>query len=239
MFIDKNTLLSGSDGVAQTLAAAASDYSDDFIDLENAFPALASGNPLVLRCVSTASFAANVGAKVTMELRAFPVLQSAVEVTAIAITTATDLLTKANHGFVDGQHLRIKTLTTSTLSGGNATTLDFFVINPTKDTFKIALTPGGASVTFSGSNGSCVVDIQHVTLASTGPIPIAMFRDETLVTCSTNPVTQATTPTRYVYAHFESSAGNFSAGSCLLDVAHDSGEGSAPFVFHKSGFTVE
>lgn len=238
MFVDKNTLLSGGDGVAQTLALTVSDYSDDYVDLKSQFPALASGHPLVLRCIPTTALAAAAGTKVRLELRAFPVLQSAVSLTGCTVTTATDTLTKNGHGFSNGQHLRISALATAVLSGGNATTRDFFAVNVTDNTFQLADEPGGTAVIFTGSNGTATVVIQHEVLASTGDLPIGRFRDEAIVTCSTNPVTQVSPDCRYVYAYVEGTNA-LSGGVCYFHLAHDSGEGSAPFVFHASGFTVE
>lgn len=248
MFVDKNTLLSGGDGVAQTLATSTtSDYSDDYVDLKSAFPALASGQSLVLRCIPTTDFGAAFGTKVRLELRAFPVLQSAVTLTGCTINTTTDVLTKAGHGFSNGQHLRISTLATSSLSGGSATTRDFFAVNVTDDTFQLADELNGTPLDFTGSNGTATVVIQHEVLGSTGDIPLGRFvaanpEDGALatgiVTCSTNPVTQTAPSCRYVYAYVEAS-NNITGGACYFHLAHDSGEGSAPFVFHRSGFTVE
>lgn len=251
MFVDKNTLLSGGDGVAQTLSGT-STYSDDHVDLKALIPAIGSGQPLVLRCVPTVDFTSTtVGAKATLQLRAFPVLQSAATLTGVTIGVD-DVITKAGHGLGDGVHVRISNAggATATASGGNLTSRDFFVINATADTFQVSDDPAGPPVDFSAgsSAGGATFVVQPEVLASTGSLPLARFqaakpedgdKSTGIVTISTNPVDDTAPAVRYLYAHVEATNALAGTSACYFQLAHDSGQGSAPFVFHRSGFTVE
>jgi hypothetical protein len=236
--IDKNTMLSGGDGVAQTLAGATSDYSDDYIDLKTAIPGYSNGAPVTLSCIPTTGLGSGtVGADAKLELRGFPVLQGSVAIASCAITTSSDILTKAAHGLTNGTHVKLSSLATSTLS--DATALDCYVINATTDTFQISTTPDGATaVGFGGSDGTVTVTIQPVILASSGLLPIIRFAAEEVVSITTNPMPGGFPQNvRYVYAYVEAEAA-FNAGAALFQLSLDSVTGSAPFAFHASGFTV-
>jgi hypothetical protein len=247
MFVDKNTLLSGGDGVAQTLSGT-STYSDDHVDLKALIPAIGSGQPLVLRCVPTVDFTSTtVGAKATLQLRAFPVLQSAATLTGVAIATS-DVITKAGHGLGDGVHVRCTVTGGATIAGGNLQSRDFFVINATADTFQVSDDPAGPAVDFTAAGTNATFVVQPEVLASTGSLPLARFqaakpedgdKSTGIVTISTNPVDDTAPAVRYLYAHVEATNALAGTSACYFQLAHDSGQGSAPFVFHRSGFTVE
>lgn len=251
MFVDKNTLLSGGTGAAQTLSGT-STYSTDHVDLKALIPAIGAGQPLVLRCVPTVDFtSATVGTKATLQLRAFPVLESAATISGVTIGL-NDVITKAGHGLGDGVHVRIQITggATAVPSGGNLTSRDFFVINATADTFQVADDPAGTPVDFdtASSSGGATFVVQPEVLASSGSLPLARFqaggpedgeKSTGFVAISTNPVVDTAPAVRYLYAHVEATNALAGTSACYFQLAHDSGEGSAPFVFHRSGFTVE
>lgn len=252
MFVDKNTLLSGGNGVAQTLSGT-STYSTDHVDLKALIPAIGAGQPLVLRCVPTVDFtSATVGAKATLQLRAFPVLESATTITGVGISHTgagtSDVLTKTAHGLGDGVHVRCTVTGGATIDGGNLQSRDFFVINATADTFQLSDTPAGPTVDFTANGTNATFVVQPEVLASSGSLPLARFqaggpedgeKSTGFVAISTNPVVDTAPAVRYLYAHVEATNALAGTSACYFQLAHDSGEGSAPFVFHRSGFTVE
>jgi hypothetical protein len=63
--------------------------------------------------------------------------------TGLAATASTDLITLTAHGLTNGQSVRISTINTP---NGLSTTDPYFVVGVTANTFKLALTNGGAPV---------------------------------------------------------------------------------------------
>jgi hypothetical protein len=60
------------------------------------------------------------------------------------VTAATDLVTSAAHGFTGGELVQLTTATT--LPAGLSLATNYYVINPTTDTFQLSVAPGGSAV---------------------------------------------------------------------------------------------
>lgn len=63
---------------------------------------------------------------------------------AFTVTVATDLVTSNAHGLQTGDKLQLTTATT--LPGGLSLVTDYFVINPTTNTFQLSASPNGPAV---------------------------------------------------------------------------------------------
>jgi hypothetical protein len=86
---------------------------------------------------------------------ALPSVSASMPYTGVVTTSATDLFTRNAHGLVNGD-----TVTLSNISGstGLATTILYYVITSTANTFQLSLTPGGAVVDITGANGTVTVN---------------------------------------------------------------------------------
>lgn len=82
------------------------------------------------------------------------------------VTTGTDLLTIANHGFVSGQ--QVKLTTAGTLPTGLALDTVYYIISPTTNTFKISTTLDGLAVDITGTSGAAA-DIHKISVIPTVP----------------------------------------------------------------------
>jgi len=69
--------------------------------------------------------------------------------TITAVDTTDDILTIVGHGFPDGKVIQLST--TDTLPGGLQAGVAYYVIDGTADTFKLALSEGGAAVDISSA----------------------------------------------------------------------------------------
>lgn len=75
-------------------------------------------------------------------------------------SVASSTFTAADHGLFDGQVVTLSAFTTPT--GFNNST-DYYVVNRTKDTFKIAATSGGTALTVSVASGGGTATISAIT----------------------------------------------------------------------------
>jgi hypothetical protein len=73
----------------------------------------------------------------------------------VTFTDAGDLVTSTNHGLWAGAVVRFTNITTTT---GISLATDYYVVNPTTNTFQLALTPGGAAVALT-TNGTGIMEI--------------------------------------------------------------------------------
>jgi len=81
--------------------------------------------------------------------KAIPIMTAISALTAAFTTThATNLFTDASHGLEDGNVIKLTT-SGADLPNGLLTTVRYFIINATTNTFQVALTKGGDAVTFS------------------------------------------------------------------------------------------
>lgn len=70
---------------------------------------------------------------------------------ACTFTVATNLVTATAHGFLTNDRVQFATVVTTT---GISTSIVYYVIFVSANTFRLSLTLGGSNITFGGSNGS-------------------------------------------------------------------------------------
>lgn len=78
----------------------------------------------------------------------------------------TDTLTSNGHSLTAGQAVRVR-VTNGTVPGGLSTGTQYFIVNPTTNTFQVALTPGGAAVDIT-SVGSGQIEVRRDFYLSVG-----------------------------------------------------------------------
>jgi hypothetical protein len=79
-------------------------------------------------------------------------IKAAVNVSVDSVTNATDLFTKAAHGLINSNRV---TIGGTVLPGGTLSTISYFIVNATANTFQISLTLAGAAVALT-SDGTAV-----------------------------------------------------------------------------------
>lgn len=99
-------------------------------------------------------------------------------VTGVVLTDATDLFTKAGHGLVNNDRVRLSSIVTTT--GINAVTA-YYVINVSGDDFQISTSQGGAAVVLTG-NGSCSIQKVNIVIEITAAQPGDIIKSITEIT---------------------------------------------------------
>lgn len=74
--------------------------------------------------------------------------------TGLAIDTTADTITSNAHGLKQGQGVKLANLATST---GVSNATEYYVANPATNNFQLSLTPNGAAINITGSNGTADV----------------------------------------------------------------------------------
>lgn len=105
---------------------------------------------------------------------------------AFTADAVTDFLTSVAHGRTNGE--RVKLSSTGTLPGGLSSSIVYYVVNKTTDTFQLALTSGGAAVdiTSAGSGthnwtkvySNCVINSLGVEGSTPFSVTVELYRDE-------------------------------------------------------------
>ncbi len=90
--------------------------------------------------------------------------------TAVNITT--DVITLADHGFVDGD--RFPLTTTGVLPTGLSLATNYFVVQSSKDSFKLSATEGGTAIDLTAV-GSGVHSIAGLGLAGSGDVKLGKY----------------------------------------------------------------
>lgn len=136
--------------------------------------AITGSGPYTVTMSSSATFTKNIGAYVASNTNILGILFGTTIITVLPnsvtmsnnatqtsraqnfaptdVNTATDTITIANHGFIDGQSIDFTT--TGTLPAGLNTTTEYFVINSTDSTFQVAIVPGGPQIVDITSQGT-------------------------------------------------------------------------------------
>lgn len=89
-----------------------------------------------------------------------------------AATVATNLITLAAHGLVNGQQVILKSLSTVT---GVAINTTYYVVGVTANTFQLSLTPGGAAIDLTGADGNVTFLEAPDALVGTPFVPSHFF----------------------------------------------------------------
>ena len=106
------------------------------------------------------------------------ILFGAEENTEKTITSvATNTITSAGHGYVDGDTIIFPTQKTGVvLPTGITARTPYYIINSTTDTFKLSLTSGGSAITITGSGTGTVVFMWYNSLTPSTKKPFILNR---------------------------------------------------------------
>lgn len=151
----------GTDALLQTPqdltgVTTAGVLSTNYVDLETQRRSLGEGEPVFLALnvnTSLASATANVLVDVELLGMPYPLAGAILTFADTAINTGTDVFTVPGHGLRAGMVGQFTTATT--LPTGISASTNYYVVNPTTDTFQVSATPGGSAV--------------NITAAGTGP----------------------------------------------------------------------
>lgn len=151
-------------------------------------------------------------------------------------------LTSTAHGLPTGQRVTVSSATT--LATGLVATKNYYIINPTTDTFSLSETPNGAAVAIS-SQGT---DAQNLiwyptTIGSSGPVHIGRLVGDATKPLHNSAIYVRFNPTvvspnhpaqRYLFAQYLPTQ-TLTAGSVYSDIVESIQDGRR---FYTSGFTV-
>jgi len=240
MYIDNILRLSGSGQQVTTTAV-----STDTIDLAAAtFPQardIGEGRTVMVNFVPTVA-ATSAAADTTVEFQV--IVSTFAAPKTVTFTNGTEKVNCTAHGLVDGQEIRFYLNATGVMPTGLSALTTYYVKAATASDFEVALSPGGATVTFTDDGTAAVSVLPQIVVGSSGPILHSTLTVPTGGAAIPHPVEinpkVASLGARYLMARYQvrtgaNAAGTLTAGTFLADLVMGIQDGRK---YYASGFAV-